>query len=36
MSLILLFSALPFRKHVYELFLYSHIVLAIISLVTMF
>jgi hypothetical protein len=32
----LLFPALPFRKHIYELFLYSHIVLAIITLVTMF
>ncbi len=36
MSLMLLFSALPFHKRVYKLFIYSHIVLAIISLVTMF
>jgi hypothetical protein len=36
MSLMLLFSAQPFRKHIYELFLYSHIVLAMIILVTMF
>jgi hypothetical protein len=34
--MLLFFSALPFRKHLYELFLYSHIILAIVSLVSMF
>jgi hypothetical protein len=36
MSQMLSFSALPFRKQIYELFLYTRYVLAIISLVIMF